>query len=237
MHKIFSFSYFHRAYNIPLKALIIPLKALTSPLKALIIPLKALIIAMLSITPWQNISANMTEALLDAAKERLNHSVQYDGAYLSIAYPGGDVPDNMGVCTDVIIRSYRGIGLDLQKLVHEDMKTAFNDYPSKRIWELNSTDRNIDHRRVPNLQTFFKRHGQKLPVTSNASDYTAGELVTWMLPGNLPHIGIVSDVYDKNSGHPLIIHNIGSGPQQEDMLFDYPITGHYRFLPENHSNN
>ena len=194
--------------------------------------MKSLISAILLMTLWQSLSANTPEALLDAAKERLSHSVRYDGSYLAIAYPGGDVPDNMGVCTDVIIRSYRGIGLDLQKLVHEDMKVAFNDYPSKRIWGLDSTDRNIDHRRVPNLQTFFKRHGQKLPVTDNPSDYAPGDMVTWMLPGNLPHIGFVSDVYDKQSGHPLIIHNIGAGPQQEDMLFDYPITGHYRYLPQ-----
>ena len=171
-------------------------------------------------------------ALVVAAMERLNHSVRYDGSYRLIDYPGGDVPGDTGVCTDVIIRSYRSIGIDLQKLVHEDMQKAFDHYPSKRIWGLDSTDKNIDHRRVPNLQTFFTRHGKKLAITDNASDYAPGDVVTWMLPGNLPHIGIVTDVYDQQTQQPLVVHNIGSGPQLENMLFDYPVTGHYRYLPE-----
>jgi len=163
--------------------------------------------------------------------ERTNHSVTYDGSYLSIPYPNGDVPKDIGVCTDVIIRAYRNLGTDLQKLVHEDMKSNFSLYPSKRIWGLKSTDKNIDHRRVPNLQIFFKRHGVNLYVSNNKADYSAGDIVTWMLPGNLPHIGIVIDQVNPISGNPMIVHNIGRGPKIDDMIFDYKITGHYRFEP------
>ncbi|WP_143821008.1 DUF1287 domain-containing protein [Motiliproteus sp. MSK22-1] len=195
--------------------------------------IKRILILMLIV--WSTQSAfgqSFQEDLVTAAIERTNHQVRYDGAYVSIKYPGGDVPENTGVCTDVVIRSYRAIGTDLQKLVHEDMSSNFAAYPSKRIWGLSSTDRNIDHRRVPNLQTFFTRQGQKLPVTSNNSDYAAGDLVTWMLPGNLPHIGIVTDRINSVTGNPLISHNIGRGPELSDMLFDYQITGHYRYVPE-----
>ncbi|MCX7545789.1 DUF1287 domain-containing protein [Marinicella gelatinilytica] len=169
--------------------------------------------------------------LAEAAIDRTNHSVRYDGAYRSIDYPGGDVPADIGVCTDVVIRSYRALGVDLQVLVHEDMKAHFSAYPSKRIWGLTGTDRNIDHRRVPNLQTFLTRHGESLPISQTADDYLPGDLVTWMLPGNLPHIGIVTGQRSSSSGRPLIVHNIGAGPQLEDILFSYSITGHYRFEP------
>ena len=167
--------------------------------------------------------------LVDAALERTKHSVRYDGAYHSISYPNGDVPANIGVCTDVIIRSYRQLNVDLQALVHEDMLANFSEYPSKRIWGLSRPDSNIDHRRVPNLQTFFTRHGTVLPISQNAKAYRSGDIVTWMLPGNLPHIGIIvnQDVGDKEK--PYVVHNIGSGPILEDMLFDYQITGHYRY--------
>jgi uncharacterized protein len=171
------------------------------------------------------------DELVEAAIERTRHSVRYDGRYISIPYPGGDVPDDLGVCTDVIIRSYRTIGVDLQKLVHLDMKSDFGAYPSRRLWRLSKPDTNIDHRRVPNLQVFFARKGQQLQISSNASDYKPGSLVTWMLPGNLPHIGIVTNKLHSVSGNPLIVHNIGAGPKLEDILFKYPITGHYRFLP------
>ncbi|AWB66654.1 DUF1287 domain-containing protein [Saccharobesus litoralis] len=172
------------------------------------------------------------DSLVKAAKERTRHKVTYDGRYLKIDYPNGDVPENIGVCTDVVIRSYRGIGIDLQQLVHEDMRSHFNQYPSKRIWGLTRTDRNIDHRRVPNLQTFFSRHGTRLTVSNQAKNYLAGDLVTWVLPGNLPHIGIVIDNKDPDSGNPLIVHNVGLGPQIEDFLFEYPISGHYRYMPK-----
>ncbi|MES9958780.1 MAG: DUF1287 domain-containing protein, partial [Sedimenticola sp.] len=148
-----------------------------------------------------------------------------------IGYPGGDVPNDMGVCTDVVIRAYRATGVDLQRRVHEDMTTNFDAYPSRRIWGLNGTDSNIDHRRVPNLQAYFSREGQVLPVTRDSNDYAAGDIVTWMLPGNLPHIGIVTDRVDSETGVPLVVHNIGSGPKLENMLFSYRITGHYRYHP------
>ncbi len=169
--------------------------------------------------------------LVAAAMERTRHNVTYNGAYYRLAYPNGDVPANIGVCTDVVIRSYRALGIDLQVLVHEDMAAHFDAYPSRRIWGLTRTDRNIDHRRVPNLQTFFTRHGMSLPVTDDPEDYLPGDLVTWMLPGNLPHIGIVTDTVFAGSGNPGIVHNIGAGPQHEDMLFDYRLTGHYRYAP------
>ena len=170
-------------------------------------------------------------SLVEAAIERTKHTVRYDGAYMSIGYPNGDVPENIGVCTDVIIRSYRSLNVDLQVLVHEDMKANFSEYPSNRIWGLSTTDKNIDHRRVPNLQTFFTRHGESLLRSNQPHDYSPGDIVTWMLPGNLPHIGIVSDRVSETSGNPLIVHNIGQGPKLEDMLFDYKITGRYRYLP------
>jgi uncharacterized protein YijF (DUF1287 family) len=167
--------------------------------------------------------------------ERTTHDVTYDGSYLSIPYPNGDVPPNIGVCTDVVIRAYRRLGTDLQKLVHEDMKSNFSLYPSKRIWGLSSTDKNIDHRRVQNLQVFFKRHGLTLRVSDNKFDYSVGDIVTWMLPGNLPHIGMVIDRVHPLTGNPMIVHNIGRGPKIDDMLFEYKITGHYRFVPSKYN--
>ncbi|WPD21018.1 MAG: DUF1287 domain-containing protein [Candidatus Electrothrix scaldis] len=166
-------------------------------------------------------------SLIQAALERTRHKVRYDGSYHQLAYPGGDVPDNIGVCTDVVIRAYRKIGIDLQKEVHEDMQKHFSAYPKN--WGLKRPDKNIDHRRVPNLQVFFRRHGTELPMSKGGQDYQAGELVTWMLPGNLPHIGIVTDKRSADGQRPLIVHNIGRGPRLEDMLFHYPITGHYRY--------
>ncbi|MGO2477224.1 MAG: DUF1287 domain-containing protein [Pseudoalteromonas sp.] len=176
-------------------------------------------------------SNSFTEDLMNAANERTQHNVLYDGAYQRIAYPNGDVPASIGVCTDVIIRSYRALGIDLQQLVHEDMRDNFSSYPSKRIWGLTNPDSNIDHRRVPNLQTFFKRLGTVLPITNDADAYKAGDIVTWMLPGNLPHIGIVMGELAPDNTTPLIVHNIGAGPQREDVLFRYKITGHYRYKP------
>lgn len=164
--------------------------------------------------------------LVAAAMEQTTKPVRYDGSYRRIGYPGGDVPEDVGVCTDVLIRAYRRLGVDLQVLVHEDMRRAFDAYP--KLWGLRRPDPNIDHRRVPNLQTFFRRRGAAVAVTTRATDYRAGDVVSWMLPGNLPHIGIVSDRVSPG-GTPLIVHNIGRGPELEDMLFAFPITGHYRF--------
>lgn len=180
----------------------------------------------------QEVSAEtIAVRLANAAIERTKHRVRYDGAYRAIAYPNGDVPADIGVCTDVIIRSYRSLGVDLQVLVHEDMRDNFDVYPSKRIWGLNGTDRNIDHRRVPNLAVFFARHGESLLISDRGEDYQPGDIVTWSLPGNLPHIGIVTNKVATDTGNPLIAHNIGAGPQVEDMLFSHKITGHFRYLP------
>jgi len=175
------------------------------------------------------IDSDLSTKLATAALARTKVFVIYDGSYRSIPYPNGDVPANLGVCTDVVIRSYRALGIDLQKNVHIDMKAHFNQYPSKRIWGLTKPDSNIDHRRVPNLQTFFTRHGQSLKISQSADDYQVGDLVTWMLPGNLPHIGIVSDQKSHDGRRPLVIHNIGLGPQIEDSLLEFKITGHYRY--------
>lgn len=166
-------------------------------------------------------------ALTKVALERTTHSVHYDGSYRKLSYPNGDVPDTTGVCTDVIIRSYRTLGIDLQKEVHKDMKAHFTTYPNK--WSLKRTDTNIDHRRVPNLRVFFSRNGKSLKVTRNPRDYKAGDLVTWMLDNNLPHIGIVVNRQSRDGKRLLIVHNIGEGPKLEDVLFDFKITGHYRY--------
>lgn len=169
--------------------------------------------------------------LAGAAFDRTQHAIVYDGSYFPLKYPGGDVPDHIGVCTDVVIRSYRAYNIDLQKRVHEDMRAHFNLYPSRRIWGMKGPDKNIDHRRVPNLQKFFSRHGKSLAISSRQKDYLPGDIVTWRLKGGLPHIGIVSHIKSSNSDRYQIIHNIGSGPMIEDVLFDFDITGHYRYLP------
>ena len=164
--------------------------------------------------------------LTAAALERTCHDVRYDGAYRSIPYPGGDVPSGVGVCTDVLVRSYRELGIDLQKEVHEDMAAAFSAYPNR--WNLSAPDPNIDHRRVPNLEVFFARHGERLPVTDDPADYVPGDLVSWMV-GPLPHIGIVVPVRSSDGKRYQVVHNIGRGPELEDMLFDYPVVGHFRY--------
>jgi uncharacterized protein len=166
--------------------------------------------------------------LVDAAREQIGVTLSYDPAYRPIAYPNGDVSADRGVCTDVLIRAYRRFGMDLQALVHEDMKVAWRYYP--KLWGLSRPDTNIDHRRVPNLAAFFARHGKTLARTQSAGDYAAGEVVTWRLTSGVPHVGIVSD-RRSDSGHPLIVHNIGRGTVEEDILFRFEITGHYRFLP------
>ena len=168
--------------------------------------------------------------LVAAAVERTHHSVRYDPAYVRIPYPNGDVPADTGVCTDEIIRIYRAVGVDLQKEVHEDMVQNFSEYPQQRRWLLAHTDTNIDHRRVPNLMTFFSRNGVLLAVTERSADYSPGDLLTWDLGGNVGHIGIVVDQESVQTGHYLVVHNIGRGPQMEDVLFNWKITGHYRYL-------
>jgi uncharacterized protein len=169
-----------------------------------------------------------TRSLVAAAVERTQHSVRYVSAYVRIPYPEGDVPSDTGVCTDEIIRSYRAVGVDLQKEVHEDMLKNFAAYPNKRRWLLAHPDANIDHRRVPNLMVFFQRKGETLSITSRAEDYAPGDLVTWDLGSNVPHIGIVVDQKARSSRY-MIVHNIGEGPKMEDVLFNWKITGHYRY--------
>lgn len=175
----------------------------------------------------QERSTLLMRQLVAAAIERTLHQVHYDGRYKRLAYPGGDVPDHIGVCTDVIIRSYRKVGIDLQQAVHEDTVAAFSAYP--RLWGHTQPDPNIDHRRVPNLQTFFQRQEAALPVTRDPRDSQPGDPVTWMLPGNLPHIGIVMDRRSADAQRHLIVHNVGSGPEIADVLFEFRITGHYRY--------
>ena len=167
-----------------------------------------------------------TRKLVAAAVAQTRSSVTYDGSYRRIPYPGGDVPETIGVCTDVVIRAYRRAGVDLQVKVHEDMTRAFKSYPQQ--WGMSRPDSNIDHRRVPNLQTFLRRAGADLPVSRDPGAYRAGDLVTWMLPRNLPHIGVVT-AERSATGAPLVVHNIGRGPEVEDILFSYRITGHYRY--------
>ncbi len=189
-------------------------------------------LSLLLLVTWSCASAD-TESfatrLVTAALERTTHVVRYDGAYMKLDYPGGDVPADTGVCTDEVIRSYRALGFDLQKLVHEDMAANFKSYPQE--WGLPRPDKNIDHRRVPNLQRFFKRQGASLPVTTNADDYKPGDLITCTVAGKLPHICIVVP-NPSGQGRPWVVHNIGAGPKLEDRLFEFPhlpgITGGIR---------
>ncbi len=165
--------------------------------------------------------------LAKEAEKRTKLNIIYNPAYFRIKYPMGDIPEKYGVCTDVIIRSYRAMGIDLQQKIHIDMKRNFSLYP--KLWKLSKPDSNIDHRRVPNLMVFFKRFGISLPINKNPKLYLPGDIVTWNLEGAITHIGIVSDKISKKTGNPLIVHNIGGGPVLQDMLFDYKITGHFRY--------
>ncbi|MCB1024439.1 MAG: DUF1287 domain-containing protein [Acidobacteria bacterium] len=168
-------------------------------------------------------------SILESAELQTRTTTSYTQKYYSISYPNGDVPANTGACTDVVIRSYRSAGIDLQKEVHEDMKGNFSKYP--QIWGLTKPDTNIDHRRVPNLQAYFKRKNKSLPISENGGDYKPGDIVSWDLNGNgLTHIGIISNMWDTENKRYLIIHNIGSGTKLEDRLFEWTITGHYRYF-------
>jgi len=170
---------------------------------------------------------NFHEHLADSAYQLTLNEVVYDPSYFSIDYPNGDVPADKGVCTDVIIRAYRKLGIDLQKEVHEDMKESFEDYP--KIWGLSKPDKNIDHRRVPNLMVFFAKFGEELEISQNASGYKPGDIVCWNLGGGTTHIGIVSNEKVAETSRYKIIHNIGAGQVLEDCLFDFKIIGHYRY--------
>lgn len=173
--------------------------------------------------------AEFTRHLVSAAVERSHVHVRYVADYVRIPYPGGDVPADTGTCTDEIIRTYRRVGVDLQKDVHEDMVAHFDQYPSKFRWTRRQPDSNIDHRRVPNLIVFFHRKGESLPITNSSADYLPGDLVTWDLGHGQTHIGIVVDRKRLLANRYMILHNIGRGPQIEDVLFDWKITGHFRY--------
>lgn len=175
-----------------------------------------------------NAQDSLYSRLADSAFVLTKQHVVYDPSYFSISYPNGDVPSGKGVCTDVIIRLYRKFGIDLQKEVHEDMKANFRLYP--KIWGLKSTDKNIDHRRVPNLMTFFTKYGKVLKISRKSADYKPGDIVCWNLGTNTPHIGIISNKLASNSKRYMIIHNIGAGQVLEDCLFRFKIIGHYRYF-------
>jgi uncharacterized protein YijF (DUF1287 family) len=173
-------------------------------------------------------SAAPLDEFLSGARGQIGVTLLYDAAYVKLAYPGGDVPEDRGVCTDVVVRAFRKVGLDLQQALHEDMARSFSAYPQQ--WGLRGPDANIDHRRVPNLARYFERRGKKLPVTKDAADYQPGDLVTCIVPPHLPHIMIVSAAPSpEDPQRRLVIHNIGGGAREEDRLFEFEITGHYRW--------
>ena len=176
---------------------------------------------------FSNAQNQFAQKLSDAALSLTKDKVTYDPAYYSIKYPNGDVAADKGVCTDVIIRAYRKLGIDLQKEVHEDMKKNFSKYPKK--FGLKKPDTNIDHRRVPNLMVFFAKFGKSKSIENNSSLYVPGDIVTWLLPGNLTHIGIVVNKKSADGKRFLIVHNIGGGQVIEDCLFKFTITGHYQY--------
>ncbi len=191
-------------------------------------PMRFILITALVIYGFVGLGQNSTGTeKSDAAISLTKQKVTYDPSYFQMPYPNGDVPSDKGVCTDVIIRAYRKLGVDLQKEVHEDMKANFGNYPKN--WGLTQTDRNIDHRRVPNLMRFFERHGTTLSKSQNPSDYNPGDIVTWDLGGGITHIGMVVNRRSVDGKHPMIVHNIGAGQVMEDCLFRYTITGHYRY--------
>ena len=170
------------------------------------------------------------QQLADSAETLSSSHIVYDPSYFSIEYPNGDIPSDRGVCTDVVIRAYRKLGIDLQREVHEDMKQNFSLYPQK--WGLRKTDRNIDHRRVPNLMTFFERNGQSLQISAEPRDYQPGDIVCWNLGGAVTHIGLVTNELSSDGSRFQIIHNIGRGQVIEDMLMEFKIIGHYRYAKE-----
>jgi len=187
-------------------------------------------LSMLLLAALLPVHADPGKPIVDAARKQVGVTVTYDPAYVTLSYPGGDVPRDRGVCTDVLIRALRdSLAADLQQLVHDDMRKHFAAYP--KLWGLARTDRNIDHRRVPNLQTYLKRRGCQLPLAAAKADpakFLPGDIVTCTVPPNLPHVMIVSDRKGPD-GRPLVIHNIGAGAREEDSLLTYPLTGHYRW--------
>lgn len=186
-----------------------------------------LILSLVLLSAVSNAQKNFQQQLADSALTLTKQSVRYDPAYFSIPYPNGDVPADRGVCTDVVIRAYRKLGIDLQREIHEDMRGNFDLYPKN--WGLKAPDRNIDHRRVPNLMTYFGRHGKAMPVKKDAANYLPGDIICWDLGGGTTHIGIVSNKLTQQGSHYLVVHNIGSGQVLEDFLTKYRVIGHYRY--------
>ena len=187
-------------------------------------------IFIIPILAWTHVGLSQHsfyQQLADSAFTLTHERVTYDPRYYAIDYPNGDIPQDKGVCTDVIIRAYRKLGIDLQKEVHLDMKANFGKYPDH--WGLTTTDKNIDHRRVPNLMKFFERHGETIAISNQSEDYAPGNIVCWNLGGGVTHIGIVANKKSRDGKRPLIVHNIGAGQVAQDCLFDYKIIGHYRF--------
>ncbi len=190
-------------------------------------PISLIFIFFTAVLNSADCQESYSDRLSKAALELTRLLVYYDPSYFTIAYPNGDIPIDKGVCTDVIIRAYRKLGIDLQKEVHEDMKANFSKYP--KIWGLSKTDRNIGHRRVPNLMVFFTRQGTVKPITNNASDYVPGDIVCWNLGGAVTHIGLVVNRKSTDGNRNLIVHNIGGGQILADCLFEYKIIGHYQY--------
>ncbi|HBH23239.1 MAG TPA: DUF1287 domain-containing protein [Cytophagales bacterium] len=176
---------------------------------------------------FSHAQAQFLQQLVDSTKTIIDNNIVYDPSYFSIDYPNGDIPGGKGVCTDVIIRAYRKVGIDLQKEVHEDMSENFDLYPNN--WGLNRPDKNIDHRRVPNLMAFFERYGKSLPITDKPDDYLPGDIICWDLGGGITHIGLMIDRKSRDGKRYLIVHNIGQGQVAEDILFDFKIIGHYSY--------
>jgi uncharacterized protein YijF (DUF1287 family) len=187
----------------------------------------SIIISFLCIGQLASGQVTFYTRLSDTAVELTRQAVVYDSRYFAIGYPNGDVPADRGVCTDVVIRAYRKVGTDLQKEVHEDMSANFSKYPKQ--WHLTRPDRNIDHRRVPNLMIFFTRHGEAVAITNDGKDYSPGDIVCWNLGGGVTHIGIVVNKRSRDGKRPLIVHNIGGGQVLADCLFEFKIIGHYRY--------
>jgi len=175
----------------------------------------------------QNVPPQLKQ-MLDGAIAQAGVTTSYDPSYVALDYPGGDVPEKTGVCSDVVVRAFRKAGIDLQKEIHEDMKAARSDYPTK--WGATSLDANIDHRRVLNLMAYFRRKGKSLPISDSATDYQPGDIIAWDLTSGIDHIGIVTNILSDSQDRYLIVHNIGAGTRVEDVLFDWTIKGHYRFF-------
>ena len=181
-----------------------------------------------SVRPLPQNAPPQLKQMLDGAIAQAGVTTGYDPSYVALDYPGGDVPEKTGVCSDVVVRAFRKAGIDLQKEIHEDMKAARSDYPTK--WGATSTDANIDHRRVLNLMAYFRRQGKSLTVSYDPAEYLPGDIVAWDLTGGIDHIGMVTNMLSDSGDHYLIVHNIGAGTRVEDVLFQWTIKGHYRFF-------